>query len=122
MHTLLVLPDPVFRLTVGAQTREASVSVLRVVHQPLWFEALKILLCRPELREGEQFSQGCPAHPCRLLGLPLRPCGQPHCLVFTSLAGTQGARQATGGGVLPVGAMLHFLPSSPGRGFKGWRA
>lgn len=91
MHTLLVLPDPVFRLTVGAQTREATVSVLRVVHQPPWFEALKILSCRPELREGEEFSQGCPAHPCRLLGLPLRPCGQPHCLVFTSLAGTQGA-------------------------------
>lgn len=31
---------------------------------------------------GEQFSQGCPAHSCRLLGCP-------HCLVFTSPAGTQ---------------------------------
>lgn len=90
MHTLLVRPDPALRLIVGVQIREATVLVLRAVHQPPWFEALKILLCRPELREGEEFSQGYPAHPCRLLGLPLRPCGQPHCLAFTSLAGTQG--------------------------------
>lgn len=80
---------------VGVQTREATDSVLRAVHQPPWVEALKILLCRSELREGKQFPQGCPVNPCRLLGLlgllglPLMLCDQPHCLVFTSLTGTQ---------------------------------
>lgn len=119
VHTLLVLPDPALRLTVGVQAREATVSVLRAVHQPPWFEALKVLLCRPELREGEEFSQGCPAHHCRLLGLlglPLRPCGQPHCLVFASLAGTQGAGRLQMVGCCLWELCCTFYPVVPGEG------